>query len=77
LPLEPVLLLLVRLEEEVECPYEMMAAKSWYVAWESRGSWPKRLKAHGAVVDVGNREKEDDAMLGDDEDDIYYSGLAG
>jgi hypothetical protein len=29
LPLEPVLLRIVRLEEEVECPCKMMAAKSW------------------------------------------------
>jgi hypothetical protein len=43
----------------------MIAARSSYVAWVSRGSWPKRPKAHGAAVDVGNREKE---VTADDED---------
>jgi len=32
-------------------------ARSSYAAWVSRGCWPKRPKAHGAAVDVGNREK--------------------
>ena len=32
-------------------------ARSSYAAWVSRGFWPKRPKAHGAAVDVGNREK--------------------
>jgi len=69
-PFEPVLLLLVRLvEEAVECPREMIVARSSYIAWDSRGSWPKRPKAHGAAVDVGNSEKEE-VML-EDEDDIY------
>lgn len=67
---EPVLILLVRLgevEEVVEEEEDMRAARSSYLAWDSRGSWPKRPKAHGAAVEVGNREKEDD------EDDIYDS----
>jgi hypothetical protein len=68
-----VLLLLVRLgeeyeEEEEEEEVDMIAARSSYLAWDSRGSWPKRLKANGAVVEVGNREKEDE---GEGEDDIY------
>ena len=32
-------------------------ARSSYAAWVSRGFWPNRPKAHGAAVDVGNREK--------------------
>lgn len=63
--LEPVLLLLVRLGEEV---VDNRTARSSYLAWDSRGSWPKRPKAHGAAVEVGNREKEG-AIL-EDEDDI-------
>ncbi|KAI0284365.1 hypothetical protein BGY98DRAFT_590925 [Russula aff. rugulosa BPL654] len=31
----------------------MIAARSSYLAWVSRGSWPKRLKANGAAVEVG------------------------
>jgi len=46
----------------------MIAARSSYLAWVSRGSWPKRPKAHGAAVDVGNREKEVTA-----EEDISFS----
>jgi hypothetical protein len=45
---------------------KMRVAKSSYFAWESRGFWPKRPKAHGAVVDVGNKEKgaeEDEDIL--------------
>jgi hypothetical protein len=42
-------------------------ARSSYAAWVSRGFWPKRPKAHGAAVDVGNREKgaeeEDEDIL--------------
>lgn len=66
------LLLLVRLGEEYEDEEEvdMIAARSSYLAWDSRGSWPKRLKANGAAVEVGNREKEDEGE-GEDEDDIY------
>jgi len=59
LPSEPVLLLLVRFGEEEE-GVDMRAARSSYLAWDSRGSWPKRPKAHGAAVEVGNREKEED-----------------
>ncbi len=73
--MEPVLLPLVRLEEEEEeeeVEVDMRVARSSYLAWDSRGSWPKRPKAHGAAVDVGNREKE--AIL-EDEDDIYDSGV--
>ena len=52
----------------------MRVAKSSYRAWDSRGSWPKRPKAHGAAVEVGNREKEGvtEAML-EREEDIYDS----
>jgi hypothetical protein len=80
LPLEPVLVLLVRLGEEEEEEVDMRAARSSYLAWDSRGSWPKRPKAHGAAVDVGNREKEE-AIL-EREDDIYvvlliWSGVGG
>lgn len=32
-------------------------ARSSYVAWASRGFWPKRLKAQGAAVEVGKKEK--------------------
>jgi hypothetical protein len=64
-----VLVLLVRLGEEEEEEVDMRAARSSYLAWDSRGSWPKRPKAHGAAVDVGNREKEE-AIL-EREDDIY------
>jgi hypothetical protein len=39
------------------------AAKSSYFAWLSRGSWPKRPKAHGAVVEVGKNEKEEDIVV--------------
>lgn len=57
LPLAPVL---VAFGEGVECPCDgrdmMIAARSSYCAWVARGSWPKRPKAHGAVVDVGNNE---------------------
>jgi len=35
----------------------MTAARSSYVAWVSRGFWPKRPKAQGAVVEVGKKEK--------------------
>jgi hypothetical protein len=35
----------------------MRLARSSYFAWVSRGFWPKRPKAHGAAVDVGNKEK--------------------
>ena len=64
---EPVLLLLVCLGEEPEEEPDMRAAaRSSYLAWDSRGSWPKRPKAHGAAVDVGKREKGLE-----DEDDIY------
>lgn len=75
LPLEekPVLLLLVRLGEG-EGVEDMRAARSSYRAWDSRGSWPKRPKAHGAAVDVGNREN---AELEEDEDDIYGSVCCG
>jgi len=45
----------------------MILASSSYCAWDSRGSWPKRPKAHGAAVDVGNREKEE-------EGDILFGG---
>lgn len=62
-PVAPVLL--VRLGEGEEAA-DMRAARSSYLAWDSRGSWPKRPKAHGAAVDVGNREKEEEG-----EDDIY------
>ena len=73
LPFEPVLLVLVRSEEKEvdEVEVDMRAARSSYRAWDSRGSWPKRPKAHGAAVDVGNREKEE--VTGDileREDDI-------
>lgn len=70
LPLEdePVLLLLVRLGEG-EGVEDMRAARSSYRAWDSRGSWPKRPKAHGAAVDVGNREN---AELEEGEDDILW-----
>jgi hypothetical protein len=54
----------------------MMAARSSYVAWVSRGSWPKRPKAHGAAVDVGNREKEDTAKL-EDEDISFFRVCGG
>jgi len=47
----------------------MIAARSSYIAWDSRGSWPKRPKAHGAAVEVGNSEKEE--ATEEDEDDIY------
>jgi hypothetical protein len=59
-----VLILLVRFGEgEVEEEEEdMRAARSSYLAWDSRGSWPKRPKAHGAAVEVGNREKEEDEV---------------
>ena len=40
-------------------------ARSSYAACVSRGFWPKRPKAQGAAVDVGNREK-DAGMLGED-----------
>ena len=43
----------------------MAAVKSSYFAWLSRGSWPKRPKAHGAVVEVGKNEKEDMLLLED------------
>lgn len=76
LPLEPVLLLLVRLgeEDEEEEEVDMRVARSSYRAWDSRGSWPKRPKAHGAAVEVGNREKEEvtEAIL-EREADIYDS----
>jgi hypothetical protein len=78
LPLEPVVLvLLVRLgeEEEEEEEVDMRVARSSYLAWDSRGSWPKRPKAHGAAVDVGNREKEE-AIL-EREDDIYVIWFCG
>jgi hypothetical protein len=39
---------------------DMRAARSSYLAWDSRGSWPKRLNANGAAVDVGNREEKED-----------------
>jgi hypothetical protein len=39
------------------CDGRTIATKSSYVAWVSRGFWPKRPKAQGAVVDVGKREK--------------------
>jgi hypothetical protein len=75
LPLEPepVLILLVRFGEgEVEEEgVDMRAARSSYLAWDSRGSWPKRPKAHGAAVEVGNREKEEDEV------DIYDSAAVG
>ncbi len=61
--LPPVLLLLIRLGEEGEEEEEvvdMRAARSSYLAWDSRGSWPKRLNANGAAVDVGNRENEEE-----------------
>ena len=48
----------------------MILASSSYCAWDSRGSWPNRPKAHGAAVDVGNRENEE-------EDDILFDGLCG
>lgn len=48
----------------------MILASSSYCAWDSRGSWPNRPKAHGAAVDVGNRENEE-------EDDIFFGGLGG
>jgi hypothetical protein len=48
----------------------MIAAKSSYLAWDSRGSWPKRLKANGAAVEVGNREKEE-------EEDIFAAVVLG
>jgi len=35
----------------------MRVARSSYFAWVSRGFWPKKPKAHGAAVDVGNKEK--------------------
>jgi hypothetical protein len=65
-----VLLLLVRLEEGEDV--DMRVARSSYLAWDSRGSWPKSPKAHGAAVDVGNREKEEvtEGIL-EDEDGIY------
>ncbi len=71
---EPVLLLVdvVRLGEVVGCGgarETMIAARSSYIAWDSRGSWPKRPKAHGAAVEVGNSEKEE--ATEEDEDDIY------
>ena len=74
LPLEPVLLLLARLGEEEEEEVDMRVARSSYRACDSRGSWPKRPKAHGAAVEVGNREKEGviGAML-EREEDIYDS----
>jgi len=52
----------------------MRVARSSYLAWDSRGSWPKSPKAHGAAVDVGNREKEEvtEGIL-EDEDGIYDS----
>lgn len=59
LELEPVLLLLTRLGVDVEEEEDMRAASSSYLAWDSRGSWPKRPKAHGDVVEVGKREKEE------------------
>jgi len=68
---EPVLLVLVRLGEEEDGVEDMRAARSSYRAWDSRGSWPKRPKAHGAAVDVGNREKEEVTAEEDEEDDIY------
>ena len=46
---------------------KMRVAKSSYFAWVSRGFWPKRPKAHGAAVDVGNKEKgaeEDEDISG-------------
>lgn len=73
MPLEPVLFVLVRWGEGGEEGVDMRAAaRSSYLAWDSRGSWPKRPKAHGAAVDVGNREKEEvtEGIL-EREDDIY------
>jgi hypothetical protein len=69
--LEPVLPLLVCLgEEEEEEEVDMRVARSSYRAWDSRGSWPNRPKAHGAAVEVGNREKEEvtEAILEREED---------
>jgi len=53
-------------DEDDDGRAKMRVAKSSYFAWVSRGFWPKRPKAHGAAVDVGNREKgaeEDEDIL--------------
>lgn len=70
--LEPVLFRLVRLWEGVEVVEDMRVARSSYLAWDSRGSWPKRLKANGAAVEVGNRENEEEEVIEEGEDDILF-----
>ena len=44
-------------DEDEDGRANISEARSSYAAWVSRGCWPKRPKAHGAAVDVGNREK--------------------
>jgi len=50
----------------------MRVARSSYVACVSRGFWPKRPNAHGAVVDVGKKEEN-----GAGEDDIATLFMLG
>jgi len=44
-------------EDDDEGRVSMRVPNSSYFVWVSRGFWPKRPKAHGPAVDVGNREK--------------------
>jgi len=73
LPLKPPVLLLSVCSEEEGVDHRV--ASSSYLAWDSRGSWPKRPKAHGAPVDVGNREKEEVTTEEEDEEDDIYDFL--
>jgi len=57
-------------DDDDEGRARMSEARSSYVACVSRGFWPKRPKAHGAAVAVGNREKEVGIL--DEEEDIFW-----
>lgn len=57
LPLPPFLVVLVLLGG-CPCDGRTIVTRSSYVAWVSRGFWPKRPKAQGAVGVAGKREKE-------------------
>jgi hypothetical protein len=58
-------------DDDDEGRARMSEARSSYVACVSRGFWPKRPKAHGAAVAVGNREKEA-GILDEEEEDIFW-----